>query len=78
MQLKEAKLHVRWPRVDGVKSLSEFAGEVPRLRDLEESYRNLWKFYVFVSSDDAAVLRKTREVCALEFPGAVNTYDAGS
>lgn len=76
MQLKEAKLHVRWPGVEGVRPMSEFADRVPRLRDLEESYRNLWKFYVFVSSDDPAVLAKTREVCALELPGAVNTYDA--
>lgn len=77
MQLKEARLHVRWPRVDGVRPLAEMDRHVPRLRDLEESYRNLWKFYVFASSDDPAVLRKTREVCELELPGAVSTYDAG-
>lgn len=74
MQLKEARLHVRWPGVDGVRPLAEFSEQTPRLRDLEHSYKNLWKFYVFVSSDDAAVLSKVREVCALEFPGAVNTY----
>lgn len=77
MQLKEARLHVQWPGDPGVKPLSEHSSAVPRLRDLEESYRNLWKFYVFASSDDPAVLRKVREVCALEFPGAVNVYDAG-
>lgn len=74
MQLKEARLHVRWPGVDGVRPLSEFASLTPRLRDLEDSYRNLWKFYVFVSNDEPAVLEKTREVCELEFPGATNTY----
>lgn len=74
MQLKEAKLHVRWPGGDGVRPLSEFSERTPRLRDLEESYKNLWKFYVFVSSDEPAVIHKVREVCAIEFPGAVNTY----
>ena len=76
MQLKEAKLHVRWPGVAEVRPLSDYAERVPRLCDLEESYRNLWKFYVFVSSDDPAILAKTREVCAAELPGAVNTYEA--
>lgn len=74
MQLKEAHLHVRWPGVDGVRPLSEFSTHAPRLRDLEESYRNLWKAYVFVSSEEPAVVRKVREVCALELPGTVNTY----
>ncbi|HKE00672.1 MAG TPA: HD domain-containing protein [Planctomycetota bacterium] len=78
MQLKEARLHVRWPGVPEVAPLSEFAHHVPRLRDLEESYRNLWKFYVFVSSDEPAVLRKTREVCETELPGAVSAYDPPS
>jgi hypothetical protein len=77
MQLKEARLHVRWPGVAEVRPLMEYSERVPRLRDLDEAYRNLWKFYVFVSSDDPAILRKTREVCALELKGAVNTYDAG-
>jgi len=75
MQLKEAKLHVKWPGSAGVRPLSDFAAQTPRLKDLEESYKNLWKFYVFVASDEPAVLEKVREVCKLEFPAAVNTYD---
>lgn len=76
MQLKEARLHVKWPGESAVRPLSDFAQYTPRLKDLEESYRNLWKFYVFCSSDEPAVLEKVREVCALEFPHATNTYEA--
>ncbi|MBI3817122.1 MAG: HD domain-containing protein [Planctomycetes bacterium] len=74
MQLKEARLHVRWPGVPGVRALAEFAEHTPRLRDLEDSYKNLWKFYIFTSNDEPRVLAKIREVCELEFPGAVNSY----
>ncbi len=77
MQLKEARIHVRWPGVADVRPLSDFADRTRRLRELEESYRDLWKFYVFVSSGEPEVLRKVREVCAQEIPGAVNGYLAG-
>lgn len=77
MQLKEARTHVRWPGRDGVAPLSEFADEVPRLADLERSYRNLWKFYVFADTADPDLLRKVQEVAKQEFAGATNAYTAG-
>lgn len=75
MQLKEARIHVRWPGVEGVRPLAEFSDRVPRLADLESSYQNLWKFYVFADSTDPAVLARVQEVAKQEFSGAVNVYD---
>ncbi|MEM6673421.1 MAG: HD domain-containing protein [Planctomycetota bacterium] len=77
MQLKEARIHVRWPGADGVQPLSTFDEWVPRLGDLERSYRNLWKFYVFCDSRERDVLLKVQEVAAAEFPGARNVYSVG-
>lgn len=77
MQLKEARIHVRWPGVEGVRRLSDFADRVPRLGDLERSYKNLWKFYVLCDSGDPEVLAKVQEVAASEFPGARNVYALG-
>lgn len=74
MQLKEARIHVRWPGEEGVQPLSNFADRVPRLDDLERSYRDLWKFYVLCDSGRPDVLRKVQEVAAKEFPGARNVY----
>ncbi|MEO6708970.1 MAG: hypothetical protein ABI054_01540, partial [Planctomycetota bacterium] len=74
MQLKEARTHVRWPGVEGVHPLSDFGARVPRLADLERSYRDLWKFYVFADTDDSATLSKIAEIAAGEFPGATNVY----
>ncbi len=78
MQLKEARIHVRWPGTEGVQPLSDFAGRVPRLGDLENSYRNLWKFYVFAGSDDPALLSKVADIAQQEFDGARNVYDAAA
>lgn len=77
MQLKEARTHVRWPGRDGVHSLSEFSDEVPRLADLERSYRNLWKFYVFADTADADLLGKVQEIAKQELEGATNAYTTG-
>jgi hypothetical protein len=74
MQLKEAETHVRWPGEAGVRPLSDFAERVPRLADLERSYRDLWKLYVFADTSDPALLRKVQEVALSEFPGATNVY----
>jgi HD superfamily phosphohydrolase len=74
MQLKEAQTHVRWPGEPGVRPLSELAERVPRLADLERSYRDLWKFYVFADTADAVLLRKIQEVALGELPGATNVY----
>lgn len=77
MQLKEAQTHVRWPGVEGVHPLSRFAAQVPRLADLERSYRDLWKFYVFADTDDEKLLARVAEIAAGEFQGARNLYRPG-
>lgn len=77
MQLKEAETHVRWPGTDGLRPLVELSARIPRLADLEQSYRNLWKFYVFASSDDPALLAKVAEIAEGEFPRARNVYRPG-
>jgi hypothetical protein len=77
MQLKEAFTHVRWPGAEGIRPLAEFSDRVPRLADLEQSYRNLWKFYVFADSDDPAVLARVAEIAQGEFPEARNVYAVG-
>jgi hypothetical protein len=74
MQLKEAHAHVRWPGVPGIRPLSEHAARIPRLADLEKSYRDLWKFYVFADTADRDLLSKVATIAAAEFPGAVNVY----
>jgi HD superfamily phosphohydrolase len=74
MQLKEAQTHVRWPGSNDVRPLSQHAGEVPRLADLERSYRDLWKFYVFADTTDPALLRKVQEAAHQELPDAVDVY----
>ena len=74
MQLKEARMHVRWPGQAEVKPLSSFADRVPRLLDLERSYRDLWKFYVFADTDDPQLLQQVRESAAAELREATNAY----
>jgi len=78
MQLKEAQTHVRWPGEERVRPLSDFADRIPRLKDLERSYRSLWKFYVFADTDDPDLLAKVQEVAldqfSEDFPGARNVY----
>ena len=78
MQLKEARIHVRWPGIPGIHPLSEHSERVPRLGDLEQSYRNLWKFYVFADATDPARLAKVAQVAQQEFGRATNAYDASS
>lgn len=74
MQLKEAATHVRFPGADSVAPLAKFADRVPRLADLEKSYRDLWKLYVFAGSDEPALLAKIAEIVARLLPKAVNVY----
>ncbi|MEZ5979258.1 MAG: HD domain-containing protein [Planctomycetota bacterium] len=74
MQLKEAATHVLWPGESEPKPLGLFADRVPRLVDLENAYRNLWKFYVLADSDDPRVLAKVQEIALEEFRGAKNAY----
>ena len=74
MQLKEASMHVRWPGDETICPLANHAADVPRLADLESSYRNLWKFYVFADTDDPELLTKLQEIAKEEFSGATNVY----
>jgi len=74
MQLKEAKTHVRWPGEKGILPLSRFADRIPRLADLEQSYRNLWKFYLFADTEDVDLLSKVRAIGEKEFAEATNAY----
>ncbi len=78
MQLKEAHIHVRWPGVSGVAPLAKFAERVPRLADLERSYRDLWKFYVFADTPDPKNLQAVQDVARQEFSGAQNAYSVTS
>jgi hypothetical protein len=77
MQLKEARMHVRWPGTPGVAPLAHYHERVPRLADLEASYRNLWKFYVYAdvpAEAPADVLPKVSEIASAELAPAVNAY----
>ena len=81
MQLKEARMHVRWPGArgaepGGVEPLSTYQSRVPRLSDLERSYRDLWKFYVFADTSDPDLLAKVQAVAQQEFREATDAYDA--
>lgn len=78
MQLKEARMCVRWPGVAGVRALSSFTERVPRLADLERSYRNLWKFYVFADTGDPELLAAVQRAALEEFRGARNVYDSSA
>ena len=72
MQLKEARTLVRFPGTGGVLApLETYADQVPRLRDLGESYPRLWKLYVFTSEPDVAARRKLQEVCLAHLPAGV-------
>jgi hypothetical protein len=75
MQLKEARIQVRWPGVPDIAPLSTFSDRVPRLADLERSYRNLWKFYVFADTSDLDLLSRVRDAAREELVGATNAYD---
>lgn len=74
MQLKEARTLVRFPGTgDRTLPLDSFAADIPRLRDLRDSYPRMWKLYVFTSEDDVAVRRKLQEMCLAALPkGCVN------
>ena len=74
MQLKEAGTLVRFPGTDGeIQPLSNFADQLPRLRDLEQSYPRLWKLYVFANDADRDERRRLQQICLDALPkGCVN------
>lgn len=80
MQLKEARTLVRIPEADGSTEIgtvpmSDFAGRIPRLVDLQASYLRLWKLYVFTSETDPAVRRRLQELCLESLPSCChNAY----
>ncbi len=69
MQLKEAKTLVRFPG-DGERTLplDAFVADIPRLRDLEDSYPRMWKLYVFTSVEDRAQRRELQRLCLAALP----------
>lgn len=72
MQLKQAKMLVYWPGSSQLAPLADYADDVPRLRDLEQSYTRGWKFYVHALTSDAGELAAAQEICAEFFPEATN------
>ena len=74
MQLKEARTLVRMPGTgERTVPMSDFAGEIPRLTDLQDSYLRLWKLYVLTSEPDRAVRQRLQTLCLERLPdGCVN------
>ncbi len=66
--------HVRHPALEGVRPLSELADAIPRLPDLERSYRDLWKLYVLAATDDTATLQAVARIATRHLPDATNAY----
>ena len=75
MQLKEAQTHVRFPGASAVEPLSVHRERIPRLGDLERSYRDLWKLYVLAGTEDWTVLSTVGAIVADLLPEAVNVYE---
>jgi HD superfamily phosphohydrolase len=76
MQLKEAKTLVRFPGAgERTLPLDLFAEQIPRLRDLAESYPRLWKLYVFSSLEDRDQRRALQTMCMAALPaGCRNAF----
>ncbi|MCA8949574.1 MAG: HD domain-containing protein [Planctomycetes bacterium] len=69
MQLKEVKTLVRFPGSgERTLPLDTFSDDLPRLRDLADSYPRLWKLYVFSSLADKGQRRKLQEMCLAALP----------
>jgi HD superfamily phosphohydrolase len=77
MQLKEAQTHVRLPDEAHVVPLARARHHIPRLVDLERSYRDLWKLYVLAGSEEVEDLRAVASAVAELLPEATNVYRAG-
>ena len=69
MQLKEAKTLVRFPGSgERTLPLDAFVADIPRLRDLADSYPRMWKLYVFSSIEDKASRRRLQDLCLKALP----------
>lgn len=69
MQLKEARTLVRFPGTgERTLPLDAFAAEIPRLRDLADSYPRMWKLYVFTSLENRELRRQLQDVCLRALP----------
>ncbi|HEB53161.1 MAG TPA: HD domain-containing protein [bacterium] len=69
MQLKEAKTLVRFPGGgERTLPLDVFVDEIPRLRDLSDSYPRMWKLFVFTSIEDLDARRKLQRLCLDALP----------
>jgi len=77
MQLKEAAVPVRRTG-RGIRPLTAFTAEFPALGQLVESYRNLWKLYVFVPDAPGEDLhragKQVERILRKRFPGIRNQY----
>ncbi len=78
MQLKEAQTHVRLPDQPRVVPLNHARHRVPRLADLERSYRDLWKLYVLAGTEDPKMLGHVADAVAELLPEATNVYQPKS
>lgn len=76
MQLKEAKTLVRFPGAgERTLPLDLFAEQIPRLRDLADSYPRMWKLYVFSSLEDRAHRARLQAMCLEALPqGCRNAF----
>ncbi|MFY9340965.1 MAG: HD domain-containing protein [Planctomycetota bacterium] len=76
MQLKEVKTLVRFPGAgDRTLPLDSFAEQIPRLRDLAESYPRMWRLYVFTSAEDKALRKRLQAMCLEALPkGCRNAF----
>jgi HD superfamily phosphohydrolase len=76
MQLKEARTLVRFPGSgERTLPLDTFAEQIPRLRDLAESYPRMWKLYVFTSETDRDARRQLQQMCLAALPaGCRNAF----
>ncbi|MFK7743118.1 MAG: HD domain-containing protein [Planctomycetota bacterium] len=69
MQLKEARTLVRFPGSgERTLPLDAFVDDIPRLRDLAQSYPRMWKGYVFTSLEDRQKRRRLQEMCLAALP----------
>ena len=77
MQLKEAQVPVRRAK-RSIRPLTAYEAEFPALHQLVESYRNLWKLYVFVPEEPRQDLqwagRQAERILRRRFPGIRNQF----